>query len=279
MTSGRGFVEHFRLDATGRFEETQYQLVSREDAYGARETTTSEGYWAAQGDNGFVSGRSYYPAQGWQQGPPQPAAPQPSLPQPLRGLFAPLFGDFSESEPNGVRRDPDYFWGKRTNRFLRRLKKVQMRISCPIALSGFMLICSFSAAGAQDFRVEDVTGFRDLEVAQLAPGTIAVSDDQKSAGGDATKLISFQEWVRTQPEQKKFLSLFPSYAEPTVTKVASAGAVRAPVTEKLTMYVARARFIINRSPGAIDLSHYVTFSPFLRRLIRRSNTRSLPPPT
>ena len=115
VTSGRGFVEHFRLDATGRFEETQYQLVSREDAYGARETTTSEGYWAAQGDNGFVSGRSYYPAQGWQQGPPQPAAPQPSLPQPLRGLFAPLFGDSSESEPNGVRRDPDYFWGKRTN--------------------------------------------------------------------------------------------------------------------------------------------------------------------
>jgi hypothetical protein len=140
-----------------------------------------------------------------------------------------------------------------------------MRISCPIALSGFILICSFSAAGAQDFRVEDVTGFRDLEVAQLAPGTIAVSDDQKSAGGDATKLIGFQEWVRTQPEQKKFLSLFPSYAEPTVTKVASAGAVRAPVTEKLTMYVARARFIINRSPGAIDLSHYVTLA-FLEKI-------------
>ena len=115
VTNGRGFIEHFRLDATGRFEETQYQLVSREDAYGSRAGSVSEGYWAAQGDDGFVPGRSYYPAQGWQQGPAQPPVPQPLLPQPLRGLFAPLFGDSSESPPNGVRRDPDYFWGKRTN--------------------------------------------------------------------------------------------------------------------------------------------------------------------
>ena len=35
VTGGRGFIEHFRLDATGRFEETQYQLVSREDTYGS----------------------------------------------------------------------------------------------------------------------------------------------------------------------------------------------------------------------------------------------------
>ena len=98
---------------SGTVEETQYQLVSHEDAYGSRMGTASEGYWAAQGDNSFVPGRSYYPAQGWQQGPPQPSVPQPVLPQPLRGLFSPLFGDSSES--NGVRRDPDYFWGKRTN--------------------------------------------------------------------------------------------------------------------------------------------------------------------
>ncbi len=115
VTNGRGFIEHFRLDATGRFEETQYQLVSREDAYGSRESTTGEGYWAAQGDNSFVPGRSYYPAQGWQQAPPQPSVPQPVLPQPLRGLFGPLFGDSSEGGSNGIRRDPDYFWGKRTN--------------------------------------------------------------------------------------------------------------------------------------------------------------------
>src|ERR1700678_4564688 len=137
-----------------------------------------------------------------------------------------------------------------------------MQSPCSIALFGLILIGSFSAASAQDFRVEDVAGLRSLETAQLTPGTIAFSDDQKSgaAGGDATKLIGFQEWARTQPAQKKFLSPFPGYIEPTVTKVASAGAASATVTEKLTMYVARARFIINRPPGAIDLSHYVTLA-------------------
>ena len=142
-----------------------------------------------------------------------------------------------------------------------------MRIPCSIALSGLILTSSLSAAGAQEFRVEDVAGVSDLGLAQQKPGTIAFNDDQKStaADGDATKLISFQEWARTQPAQKKFLSLFPGYTEPTVTKVASAGATSAPVTEKLTMYVAQARFILNRPPGAIDLSHYVTLA-FLEKI-------------
>jgi hypothetical protein len=142
-----------------------------------------------------------------------------------------------------------------------------MQFPCLIALFGLILIGSFSAAGAQDFRVEDVSGLRSPEAVQLTPGTIAFSDDQKSgtAGGDATKLIGFQEWARTQPAQKKFLSPFPGYTEPTVTKVASAGAASAPVTEKLTMYVARARFVVNRPPSAIDLSRYVTLA-FLEKI-------------
>jgi hypothetical protein len=141
-----------------------------------------------------------------------------------------------------------------------------MRIPCTIGLFGLVLIGSFSAAGAQEFRVEDVAGVSNLSVAELKPGTIAFSDQQSSAsGGDATKLIGFEEWARKQPAQKKFLSLFPGYTEPTVTKVASAGATSAPVTEKLTMYVAQARFVLNRAPGAIDLSHYVT-AAFLEKI-------------
>jgi penicillin-binding protein 1A len=115
VTGGQGFIEHFRLDAAGRFEETQYQLVSRE-GYGSR--TASEGYWAAQRDDGFVPGRSYYPAQGWQPVMPPPQPPQQLVPQPLlRGLFGPLFGDSNDTAgtPNGTRRDPDYFWGRRIN--------------------------------------------------------------------------------------------------------------------------------------------------------------------
>jgi hypothetical protein len=141
-----------------------------------------------------------------------------------------------------------------------------MRIPCTIALFGLILIGSLSGAGAQEFRVEDVAGAGNFGLAQLKPGTIAFSDQQSStAGGDPTKLIGFEEWARKRPAQKKFLSLFPGYTEPTVTKVASAGATSAPVTEKLTMYVAQARFILNRSPSAIDLSHYVT-AAFLEKI-------------
>jgi penicillin-binding protein 1A len=115
VPGNRGFIEHFRLDAAGRFEETQYQLVSRGDYY---PRTASEGYWAAQRDYGPMPGRPYYPAQGWQPVMPPPQPPQQLVPQPLlRGLFGPLFGDSNDTAgaPNGTRRDPDYFWSRRVN--------------------------------------------------------------------------------------------------------------------------------------------------------------------
>ncbi len=141
-----------------------------------------------------------------------------------------------------------------------------MRILCTIAVSAWALLGSWSAAGAEDFRVEDVTGASGLSLSQLKPGTVVFSDQQSgAAGADATRLIGFGEWARKQPAQKKFLSLFPGYIEPTVTKVASAGATSASVTEKLTMYVAQARFILNRAPGSVELSHYVTLA-FLEKI-------------
>ena len=128
------------------------------------------------------------------------------------------------------------------------------------------LIGSLSAAGAQDFRIEDVASARDFAVTQLKPGIIAFSDQESGAAGDdATNLIGFKEWARTRPTEKKFLSLFPGYIEPTVTKAASAGTGGGPVTEKLTMYVAQARFVLDRRPSAIDLARYVTL-PFLANI-------------
>jgi penicillin-binding protein 1A len=110
VNGGRGFIEHFRLGADGRFDETQYQLVSREDPYASRYDTGAEGYWAGPRDDGFVPGRSYYPAQGWQPVPLQPAP----LPPPLsRGQFMPW--PDSDEPSSRVRRDPDYLWGGRFN--------------------------------------------------------------------------------------------------------------------------------------------------------------------
>jgi penicillin-binding protein 1A len=95
--NGGNFVEHFRRSADGQIADTQYQLVSQEDAY-ADQSGESNPFWGGASDN---SGRSYYPNQGWQQLPPQPP------PQPSRGLFG-LFRPWSDQPPSR-----NFFWGGR----------------------------------------------------------------------------------------------------------------------------------------------------------------------
>ena len=132
-----------------------------------------------------------------------------------------------------------------------------------IALVG--LIGSLSAACAQDFRIEEAGSVPNWSLAQLKPGTIVFSDEVGGAAAGRANLISFEEWGRTRPVQKKFLSLFPGYIEPTVVKTASAGASTGPVPERLTMYVAQARFVIDRPRESLDLSRYVEL-PFLEKI-------------
>ena len=104
------------------------------------------------------------------------------------------------------------------------------------------------AAAAQDFRIEDAGAARLADVAQLKPGVIAFSDQW---GGDAVDaggvLIRFEDWANKHPVQKKFLALFPAYVEPTIAKPANGGG---PMVEKLYMYVAQARFMLDRAPDA-----------------------------
>jgi hypothetical protein len=120
-----------------------------------------------------------------------------------------------------------------------------------------------AAAAAQDFRIQDDGAARLADVAQLKPGVIAFSDQW---GGDAVDaggvLIRFEDWANKHPVQKKFLALFPAYVEPTIAKPANGGG---PMVEKLYMYVAQARFMLDRAPATIDLPRYVTL-PILERI-------------
>ncbi|MGB7037931.1 MAG: transglycosylase domain-containing protein [Xanthobacteraceae bacterium] len=95
--NGGNFIEHFRRSADGQIADTQYQLVSQEDAY-ADQGGESNPFWGGAGDS---SGRSYYPNQGWRQLPPQPP------PQPSRGLFG-LFRPWNDEPPSR-----NFFWGGR----------------------------------------------------------------------------------------------------------------------------------------------------------------------
>jgi hypothetical protein len=136
--------------------------------------------------------------------------------------------------------------------------------SLAYAIALVALLGALSAANAEDFRIEEVGSPPNFDVARLKPGMIAFSDGADSAAAVAN-LIAFADWTQTLPAQKKFLSLYPAYAEPTITKAASADAPAGPVLEKLNVYVAQARFVLERPPGTFNLARYVTL-PFLEKI-------------
>jgi len=137
-----------------------------------------------------------------------------------------------------------------------------MRVSCGIALVVAISV-SASSARADEFRVKEVRSLAAFG-SQLEPHTLAFNDHHDGEVADpATGLIPFEEWARTMPLQKQFLSPYPSYAEPTVNSVING--VTKPVKEKLHMYLAEARFTLSKPPQSIDLAHYMTIS-FLERV-------------
>jgi hypothetical protein len=123
------------------------------------------------------------------------------------------------------------------------------------------LLGSISAAGAQDFRIEEMDSPGNWTVDTLKPGAIAFSDRFGDSAASAPGLIPFQDWARQYPAQQKFLSLFPGFTERAKATSDKAD----PATDKLYMYVAQARFLLGRPPGAIDLARDVTL-PFLEEI-------------
>ena len=101
--NGGNFIEHFRRNAAGQVADTQFQLVSSEDAYAYQQQSNDNNqggfFWGGAADD---SSRSYYPNQGWRQQPPpqQPVA---------RGFFG-LFRPWNEQPPPPSQ---NYFWGGR----------------------------------------------------------------------------------------------------------------------------------------------------------------------
>jgi hypothetical protein len=112
-----------------------------------------------------------------------------------------------------------------------------------------------SLVAATEVKLTEVSTLAGLD--SIQPFTVAFSDHPDGQPADpATGLIAFDNWAATRPAQKYFLSPFPDYTE----KVLSAGpdGGKKPTVEKLHMYVAEARFVIAKSPQAIDLSQYVS---------------------
>ncbi|HEY6255369.1 MAG TPA: transglycosylase domain-containing protein [Xanthobacteraceae bacterium] len=127
----KSFIEYFRRDRRGEPFDTQFQLVSRDEAYSARETAEDTGQEFAPPDSG---GRFLFPFGGdpWRSPPPpQPVQPQrrdaygqPQQPYGQQQPFGQTYGQPSYGQPpqrgsdprSGVqppRSNPGFFWNWR----------------------------------------------------------------------------------------------------------------------------------------------------------------------
>ena len=107
---GRTFVEHFRRDPTGDVADTQYRLVSRDEAYAYRDRDPRADGEALGTWFGNYNNDRYAQFPPWREPLSRPSA------APWRGLFGgPFWWDDDERAQRRPRRiDPDYPWSNRS---------------------------------------------------------------------------------------------------------------------------------------------------------------------
>ena len=109
------FVEHFRRNFWGSYEDTQHRLVSREQAYAFRHPAPP-----TDGDDGFYAPEDradvgpFAQAPGWGESPRQQVQ-RPQAPS-YRNPFEDIVPWWDDPRPRRRSRrvDPDYFWGPQT---------------------------------------------------------------------------------------------------------------------------------------------------------------------
>ena len=107
---GQAFVEHFRIEADGKVNETQYQLVSREEPYppGQAEPEAEQDGWRDRGwDNRGPAAEQGWGAWGWGRRDAQPA------PEQRWGAWG---WERRNAEPYAEQRWGTWDWGRRDGR-------------------------------------------------------------------------------------------------------------------------------------------------------------------
>ena len=131
-----------------------------------------------------------------------------------------------------------------------------MRTSRTALLIAAWLV-AHTGADAQELSLEDVPAVAGVPIAQIKPRTVLFADQGDTRLADpSTGLIAFEAWARERPVQQRFLSLFPSFVEPTSKEQAKF---------RLSIYLAEARFRLTRPAAALDLSRYANVA-FLERV-------------
>jgi len=113
------------------------------------------------------------------------------------------------------------------------------------------------AAQARERTIEEVAAIDTVGLDRLKPSVIIFTDHSLPEGGPADPapgLMAFESWSRARAEESHFLSLYPGYTEPAGDRTLHRQG------EKVTMYVAEARFTLNRALAPQDLAKYATLS-------------------
>ena len=127
----------------------------------------------------------------------------------------------------------------------------------------FVLAASVAGAGAQEFQIVKVASVAGSAVDNLKSKTIFFNDHRVDETSDKGAFIKFDEWSRTKPIQRQFLSLFPSYSEGTIHRIVDGS--KKETKDELQMYITEARFKLSRPAASIDLSQFATL-PFIESI-------------
>jgi hypothetical protein len=125
----------------------------------------------------------------------------------------------------------------------------------------FVLATSVAGAGAQEVQIVKVASVAGSAVDNLKSKTIFFNDRVDDT--DKGAFVRFDEWSRTKPLQRQFLSLFPTFAEGTIHRIVDGS--KKEVKDELQMYITEARFKLSRPADSIDLSRFATL-PFIESI-------------
>lgn len=124
-----------------------------------------------------------------------------------------------------------------------------------------VLICG---AQAQEFQVVKANTLASVPVEQLKPKTVIFNDHREDELFErGTGFVKFDDWARALPVQKQFLSLYPGYVETTTTRSVDGQAKT--YKDRLHMYVAEARFLLQKPATSLNLTRYTTL-PFIESI-------------
>jgi hypothetical protein len=127
----------------------------------------------------------------------------------------------------------------------------------------FVLAASVAGASAQEFQIVKVASVAGSAVDNLKPKTIFFNDHRIDETSDKGAFIRFDEWSRTKPLQRQFLSLFPAFSEGTIHRIVDGS--KKEMKDELQMYVTEARFKLSRPAASLDLSRFATL-PFIESI-------------